>query len=112
VIAIFRVTMMLALPVWCLYLPFVIAFRDAEKSRIWILLLSGALIGPSTVVIVALILQLRGDDVHSIWQGDPLTGLCAASCIVLSLIVGFLTSIFYVIALKIFYRRSTAAPKA
>ena len=40
VILLFRITMMFAFPVWCLCLPFVIAFKDAEKRRAWTLLLS------------------------------------------------------------------------
>ena len=52
------VTMTLALPIWCLYLPFVIALKDAEEWRIWIILFSGILIGPASLASWGLILQL------------------------------------------------------
>ena len=35
IVPIFQPTMMFALPVWCLYLPWVIALKDAEGRRIW-----------------------------------------------------------------------------
>ena|ERR1035437_101727 len=61
-ILIFRITMIFAFPVWCLCLPFVIAFKDVEKRRPWILLLGGTLIGPASLALWCLILQLRGGD--------------------------------------------------
>jgi hypothetical protein len=106
---IFRVTMLLALPVWCLYLPFVILIKDAEQQRSWVLLVSGILIGPATIACVALVSQLRGGDVETIWKGDPLTGLGAGSGMIYGAVVGFITTvIIYVIALKTFTRRSAA----
>jgi hypothetical protein len=103
--------MMFAFPVWCLYLPFVIALKDAEERRMWITLVSGILIGPASVALWGLILLRRGGDPHEIWYGDPL--LCALGGIgagmVFALIVGFLTISSYVIALKVLYRPSTAS---
>jgi hypothetical protein len=58
VLFIFRVTMIFALPVWCLYLHFVIALKDAEERRIWTILVSGALIGPTSLVLWGVMLQL------------------------------------------------------
>ena len=108
VLLIFRVTMTFALPVWCLYLPFVIALKDAEERRSWTILSSGILIGPASLALWGLILQLRGGDPHTIWQGDPLAfGLRGA--MIFALIVGFLTTSFYVITLKVLHHRSTAA---
>jgi hypothetical protein len=109
VLLIFRVTMIFALPIWCLYLPFVIALKDAEQRRIWTILFSGILIGPTSLAVWCLILQLRGGDPHKIWQGDLLIGLGCITAMVFALIVGFLTASFYVIALRILHRRSTAA---
>lgn len=106
---IFRVTMLLALPVWCLYLPFVILIKDAEQQRSWVLLVSGILIGPATIACVALVSQLRGSDVDTIWKGDPLTGLGAGSGMIFASVVGLITTVIYVIALKTFARRSPAA---
>ncbi len=100
--------MIFALPAWCLYLPFVIALKDAEERRIWTILASGILIGPASLVAWGLMLQLRGGDPDTIWRGDPLAfGIGGA--LIFALVVGFLTTSFYVIALKVFHRRSTAA---
>jgi hypothetical protein len=103
---VFRITMMLAFPVWCLYVPFVLALNDAEGWRIWIIMLSGTLIGPASLALWFLILVLRGGDPHTIWQGDPLGGSYGA-VMIYALFVGFLTTSFYVATLKIFHREST-----
>lgn len=105
----FRVTMRFALPAWCLYLPLVIALKDADEGRIRALLFIGILIGPASVVLWSLILQLSGSNPLTIWHGDPLTGVGGISGSIFALIVGTLTTCFYVTALKVFYRRSTAA---
>jgi len=106
---VFRVAIMVAIPVWCLYLPFVIALKDAEGWRIWIILLSGILIGPTSLALWGLTLQLRGGDPHKIWQGDPLIGLGGIAAIIFAAIVGFLTTSFYLIALRALRRRTTIA---
>jgi hypothetical protein len=100
--------MLFALPVWCLYLPFVILIKDAEQRQSWILLVSGVLIGPATIACCALVSQLRGGDVDTIWHSDPLTGLGAGSEMIFASVVGFITTVIYVIALKTFARRSPA----
>ena len=109
VLLIFRVTMIFALPVWCLYLPFVIALKDAEERRIWTILFRGILIGPASLALWCFTLQLSGDDPHRIWQGDPLIGMGGIAAMLFALIVGFLTTSFYVIALKVLHRRSITA---
>ena len=108
---IFRFTMIFALPVWCLYLPFVIALKDAEERRIWTILFSGILIGPASLALWGLILWLRGGDPHKIWLGDPLLGVLGgiAAGMIYALIVAFLATCFYVIALRVLHRRSTTA---
>jgi hypothetical protein len=98
---VFRITMIFALPVAFLYLPFVIKFNDAEDGRIWAILGSGTMIGPASLALWALILDLKGT--HSIWQGDGI-GLGLAAGLILALVVGFLTTTFYVIALKVIHR--------
>jgi hypothetical protein len=100
---IFRPTMMFALPVWCLYLPWVIALEDAEGRRIWTILFSGSLIGPASVVLWCYIRQIFGNDA---WQADPLTGIGGVSCMIFAFIVGFFTTCLYVIALKVVHRLS------
>jgi hypothetical protein len=108
---IIRVTMIFALPVWCLYLPVVIALKDAEQRRIWTILLSGSLIGPLAMLLWSLILQLRGFSQKAIWQGDPLLGWLGGgiAAITFSFIVGLLTTSLYVIALRLMHRRSIAS---
>jgi hypothetical protein len=98
---------MFAIPVWCLYLPFVIALKDAEGRRRWIILLSGILMGPTSLALWGLTLQLRGADPHNIWQGDPLIGLGGIAAMIFAAIVGFLTTSFYLIALRVLRRRTT-----
>jgi hypothetical protein len=107
-ILILRVTMTFAFPLWCLYLPFVIALKDAEERRIWITLLSGTLIGPASLALWGLMLQLRAGDPHEIWYGDPLIGVGGFAAMIFAFIVGFVTTSFYIIALRIVHRRSTA----
>ncbi len=108
---IFRLTMTFALPVWCLYVPFVIALKDAEERRIWNILFSGTLIGPVSLALWGLILWLKGGDPHKIWLGDPLFGVLGgiAAAMIYALIVGFLTTSFYVIALRVLQRRPATA---
>jgi hypothetical protein len=108
-ILILRVTMIFAFPLWCLYLPLVIALKDVKERRIWIILLSGTLIAPASLALRGLMLQLRGGDPHEIWYGDPLIGLGGFAAMIFAFIVGFVTTSFYVIALRIVHRRSTAA---
>jgi hypothetical protein len=109
VLLVFRVTLIFALPVWCLYLPFVIALKDAEEGRMWTILISGVLIGPAALVFWGLLLQLRGADPDAIWRGDPLA-IGMGGAVIFALIVGFLTTSVYVIAaLKVLHHRSLAA---
>jgi hypothetical protein len=108
---VYRVTMMFALPVWSLYLPLTVKLKDAEDNRIWILLVSGTLIGPLSLTIWFLILQLRGGDAHTIWgQGDPEAPSTAAFMIYAS-VVGFLAAAIYGIFLKVIYRLTTDSPE-
>jgi hypothetical protein len=111
ILPIFRVTMMCALPVWCLYLPVVIAVQDAEGRRIWTILSSGSLIGPVLLGLWGLVLEQRGGNHEMIWHGDLLLGVLGGDIagMIFSLIVGCLTTSFYVIALRVLHRRSVAS---
>lgn len=106
---VFCVTMMFALPAWCLYLPFVIAFKNAEGWRMWIILVSGILIGPASIALWCLIQLKAGGDPYKIWHGEPPINMGGIVCMDLSLIVGFLTTSFYVIALKTLLKTAAAA---
>jgi hypothetical protein len=92
---VFRVTMTFALPVACLYLPVLIALRNTEEQRMPIILLGGILIGPASMALWGLVLEWRGGDTHTIWHGDPLTGMGGFVAILFALIVGSLTTFFY-----------------
>ena len=105
VLLVCRITLMFALPVWFLYLPFTVKLKDAEGRRIWIILVSGILIGPLALTVWCLILQLLGGDAHAIWQGDPLFASTAA-CMIFASVVGFLATSIYGISLKAIYRLS------
>jgi hypothetical protein len=97
---IFRVTMTFALPVGCLYLPVLIALRNREEQRMPIILLGGILIGPASMALWGLVLEWSGGDTHTIWHGDPLTGMGGFVAILFALIVGCLTTFFYYWGLK------------
>jgi hypothetical protein len=101
-----RISMMFALPVWFLYLPFTVKLKDAEDRRIWTILVSGILIGPLSLTIWCLILQLHGSDAHTIWHGDPLIPSTAA-CMIFASVVGLFATAIYGISLKVIYRLTT-----
>ena len=111
VLPIFRVTMMCALPIWCLCLPIVIAMKDADGWKLWTILLSGSLIGPLLVGLWFLLLQIGGANPQTLWQGGPLTGWAASSVagMFFAFVVGLLTSSFYLVALKRLHPRSMPA---
>lgn len=102
---IFRVTMTFALPVGCLYLPFLIALRSEEERRMPIIILGGILIGPASIALWCLVLELRVGNTHTIWYGDPLTGVGGLVAMFFALIVGSLTTLFYVLGLRITHHR-------
>lgn len=110
VVAVFSVTVIFALPVALLYLPVVTAIENAARWRKWILLLSGTLVGPIVIAILAGILWLRGGDPDKIWRGDPLTGVGAGSGMILAGFVGGVAALFYVVALA-FVHKSNPADK-
>jgi hypothetical protein len=98
---VFRVTMSFALPVACLYLPIVIVLRDAEDGRMRTIAGVGVLIGPATLAIWSVIQEVRGNLYSS--GGDGI-GFGLVTSLFLSSIVGFMTTAFYVIALKVLHR--------
>jgi hypothetical protein len=111
VVPVFRVTMMCALPVWILWLPMVMATKEAEGWKISTLLVGGSLIGPLAMGLWFLVLQIGGAHPQSMWQGDPLIGWAGSGIagMIFALIVGLLTSSLYVAAFRVLHRRSVAA---
>lgn len=106
VVSIFRITMMCALPVWCLCLPIVLVLKNAEGWRTWAILLSGTLIGPFLMGLWFLLLQLGGAKPEMVWQGDPLVGWAAGGIagMFFALIVGLLATSMYLMAIKALHR--------
>lgn len=94
-----------ALAVSVFFLPFLVALKDAEQRRLWMILASGTLIGPACLMLLGLIVQLRGGDPHMIWNGDGIS-LGIVPSIPFALGLGFLTASLYVIGLKVINRRS------
>jgi hypothetical protein len=108
-VSVFRITMMCALPIWCLCLPVVMMVKDAGR-RVWTILLIGSLIGPLLIGLWFLVLQIGGANQQAIWQGDPLMGWAGGGIagMIFALIVGLLTSSFYLVAFRALHRRSVA----
>ena len=96
---VFRITMIFALPVACLYLPVVLFFKDAEGRRGRVILLSATLVGPTLMVLWCLLPE-------GPWKVDPLLGICGLWGPIYALFVGFLTACSYVGALKLLCHRS------
>jgi hypothetical protein len=103
---IFRITMTFALPVGCLYLPVLIALGDEGERRVPIIILGGVFIGPASMALWGLFLEWSGGNAHTIWYGDPLTGVGGLVALLFAFIVGSLTTVFYVLGLKVTHRRS------
>ena len=103
-----QATLTFALPAWLLYLPLVVTYYGTNPRQYWILLITGVLIGPLSMAAWGAILLLRGESAHAVWAGDPEAGGMASNML-WSMIVGSLTTIFYVTALKLV--RSSFRPR-
>lgn len=90
--------LIVALPVWLLALPLVVALKDAEGWRGWVILLGGVSIGPSFILVWTLI--ATGGRFN--WKGDGYSLFAAFA-------ISSLTTLFYLLALKFFRRRSKSA---
>ncbi|MCO5352006.1 MAG: hypothetical protein M9913_14090 [Bryobacteraceae bacterium] len=101
---IFLGTLVFALPVWCLYLPFILKLKDAEGRRLWVILSTGTLIGPVATGLAAVVFLLNTVGLQRIIYG---TGdLRAIGALMgFAFFVGCLTSAFYVLALRRMLRR-------
>jgi hypothetical protein len=109
IVPIFRMTMMCALPIWCLCLPLVIVMKSLEGWRMWTILLTGSLLGPLLVGLWFLLLQMGGASQPMVSQGDPQLGWAGSSIagMIFAFIVGLLTSSTYLMGIKL-HRRSVA----
>ena len=105
-IYLFFLIVKVSLPIWFLYLPFVLALKDAEERRLWTTLASGILIGPVCLAICGLILELRAEDAYQIWRA-PILGFGVSQSIPFAFAMGFVTTGLYVIGLKLIHQRNT-----
>lgn len=108
VLPVFRMTMMCALPIWCLCIPLVIAMKNAEGWRGWTVLLVGSFIGPLLVGLWFLLLELGGANQQPItWQGESFSGRTGSSLagMLFALIVGLLTTSLYLLSIRLLHRR-------
>ena len=76
----------------------------------WAILPAGSLIGPLAIGLWFLVLQIGGASPQTMWQGDPLIGWVGSSIagMIFALIVGVLTSSFYLVIFRALYRRSAS----
>jgi hypothetical protein len=86
-------TLMFGWPAWCLYLPVVVAFKDAEGRRMWIILSGGILVGPLSL--------LLWDAAHGGLR--DMADTLPVSFMVFAVIVGSLTTCAYVCALRLLH---------
>lgn len=103
--AYFFITLLIAWPAWCLFLPVVIAFKDAEKWRLWAILTTGILVGPLSLVLWDEVARLHRDlNAPVLGLRDPLNALGEIG-LVFAFVVGSLATCAYVYGLKILYDR-------
>jgi hypothetical protein len=93
------VFLLFAFPGWVLALPFVILFENADGWRTWAILAIGTAIGPCFILTWTLI----DSGGRIAWQGNSFA-------IVMSLLVGFLTTALYVLLLRSFKSKPLATP--
>ena len=101
-IFVFRITMIFALPIACLCLPVVIAVRDLKEGT-RIIAVTGSLIGPVCLVLWGVLSEARGK--QAVWS-DGGIGFGFVTVLILASIVGCVTTIFYIIELKLFHTLS------
>jgi hypothetical protein len=106
----FLITMKIALPVACLYLPIVIMQRDAEEGRMRVIAGSGIVIGPAYLVLRGLILVMLGEP--GVFERDAASPFGMVAVLVFAFIVGSLTTILYITALKLVHRLTRASKQA
>ena len=84
---------------WLLAIPFVILFKDADSWRAWATLAIGTAIGP--IFLLTPNLVATGSQIS--WQA-------VGAGVVMSLFIGFLTTVFYVLLLRRFKRSVPVDP--
>lgn len=98
------VAILFALPVWLINLPILFLLKNMGQRQRWVVPALGAVIGPVCLILWCGILVLRGADWSNLWKGDEAGGLEGA--LVSAFLVGLSTNTFYVLALRIWNRRT------
>ncbi len=105
---VYRAALLFVLPLWLLFLPLAIRVKDAQGSRIWIILGSGTLTGCAVFAALIVIQILNRGNPSIIWQGYP-TLLSMAVWTIFASAVGLIASAIYGIFLRVLYRRIQTA---
>ncbi len=105
---IFKITLLFALPVWLINLPFLFLLKNVDRHHRWIVPALGAFIGPVSLILWCGILVLRGSNWLSLWNGDPEAGGLESALIFASLI-GLGTNSFYTVALILRKRHTVSS---
>ncbi len=100
-----RFALLFALPAWLLYIPLILALKDAKSHRIWIILGCGLLLGPIMVAVSCGIAIAQGERPGTAWEGDPL-GPSTVTLMVLSAFVTLALAGIYGACLKVLGHRS------
>ena len=98
-IQILPVYLVVAVAGWLLAIPFVILFKDADRWRAWTTLAIGTAIGPIFLLTPSLIAT-----------GGRISWRAESGGVAMSLFIGFLTSLFYVLLLRRFKRSVPVNP--
>lgn len=94
---VFRITMIFAAPIACLCIPVVLSV-SGRRAGIPIIVATGSLIGPFCLVIWFLLAGALGKQV---WADNGGVGFSFVTELACAFVIGFLTTIFYTIALKL-----------
>ena len=100
---VFLTTSIYAIPVALLYLPLVIALKDATKWRLWALLIVGVLIGPAAIALWSLIWSLA---MKGLPEDEISMTALAPSFTLFAFIVGAIATVAYIFLLRVHGRRA------
>ena len=99
-IEILPVYLVVAVVGWLLAIPFVILFKDADGWRAWATLAIGTAIGPVFLLTPSLV--ATGGQIS--WQAE-------GAGVAMSLFIGFVTTVVYVLLLRRFKRKAPNDPR-
>jgi hypothetical protein len=100
---IFNFTMVFALPVWLINLPFLFLLRNLDPHHKWMVPALGALIGPACLMLWCGILVFRGYGWLALWNGDP-EAFGLLPMLIFASLIGLGANAFYMLVLWSFKR--------